>query len=91
MNFTHHQEGFKLPDLSKKLSKEAMYIVEEVIHKNNAVGTIIGYYDESLSIISVSDYLLQELEYTPESFYKITNGSLKNLFLNIYIKKILPM
>ncbi len=81
MNFTHHQEGFKLPDFSKKLSKEAMYIVEEVIHKNNAVGTIIGYYDESLSIISVSDYLLQELEYTPESFYKITNGSLKNLFL----------
>lgn len=81
MNIQHHQEGFKLLDTSKKLGIDAIRIIEEVISKKNAVGTIIGYYDEPLSILSVSDYLLKELEYTPESFSRITKGSLKNLFV----------
>ena len=78
MNIKHCQEEIKL--YGDKIGKEANIAVEEVIYKNNAVGTLVGYYDEALTILSISDYLLNELGYTIEAFTKSTEMSLYNLF-----------
>ena len=61
------------------LGQRAMATIKNTIANNNAVGTMVGYYDESLSILSVSDYLMINLGYTLEEFEKKTKGSLKNL------------
>lgn len=62
------------------VGQEALMVIKNAIAKNNAVGTIIGYYDDALTILSVSDYLLGSLGYSFEEFKKITQGSLKNIF-----------
>ena len=53
--------------------------IKNAIKHNNAVGTIIGYYDEALTIISVSDYLLYNLGYSIEEFKETAKGSLYNI------------
>lgn len=80
MNVKHHQEGFELLDSFRQIGEAANAVVEDVIYRNNAVGTVIGYYDEPLTILSVSDYLLKELNYTAETFAQFTGGSLRKLF-----------
>ena len=65
---------------NEKIGKEATATVKEAIMNNNAVGTIVGYYDDALTMISVSDYLLNNLNYTYEKILDYTQGSLKNLF-----------
>ena len=64
------------------VGEEALLAIKNAIAKNNAVGTIVGYYDDALTILSVSDYLLGNLGYSFEEFKKTTKGSLKNLFYN---------
>ncbi len=78
MHIGHRQEETKIS--YDKIGEKANAAVEEVIYRNNAVGAIVGYYDEPLTILSVSDYLLNELGYTPETFTQITEGSLRKLF-----------
>ena len=58
---------------------EAFDSIKAAISNNNAVGTIAGYYDEPLTIISVSDYMLNNLNYSYEQFVEFTKKSLKNL------------
>lgn len=62
------------------IEQEALGVIKNVILQNNAVGTLVGYYDEPLTILSVSDYLLKNLDYSFEQFDTFTKGSLKNLF-----------
>lgn len=62
------------------VGQEALLVIKNAIAKNNAVGTIVGYYDDSLTILSVSDYLLSGLGYSFEEFKQVTQGSLKNIF-----------
>lgn len=80
MSTEHHQEGFELIDTHHRIDDNTLSVIEDVIFHNSAVGTIIGYYDDPLTILSVSDYLLKELNYTPESFAQITENSLRKLF-----------
>ena len=54
--------------------------VHGALRLNYAVGTLIGYYDDKLSIASVSEFTLQTLGYGYEEFMKATDGSLKKLF-----------
>jgi len=44
------------------------------------VGTVTGYYDPDLTILSVSEPLLRGLGYTLDSFMARTGGSLRNMF-----------
>ena len=53
--------------------------VKSAVMHNNAVGTLMGYYDEALTILSVSDYLLYNLGYSYEEFEEFTKSSLKNI------------
>ena len=61
------------------IGKDAMKAIKDAIANNNAVGMIAGYYDEQLTILSVSDYLLNNLNYDLEEFYASTERSLKKL------------
>lgn len=54
--------------------------MQETIYHNGGVGTITGYYDAELSILSVSNLLLHNLNHSYESLMEQTKGSLKNLF-----------
>ena len=80
MRFQEMSEERGIINNSSLFGSEASKVIRNVIKKNNAVGTIIGYYDEILSIISVSDYLLSNLGYTEEEFVDFTKNSLINLF-----------
>ena len=63
-----------------KLGENAFRVMQETIHNNGGVGTITGYYDAELSILSVSDLVLHNLNHSYESLMEQTKGSLKNLF-----------
>ena len=63
-----------------RLGKNAFQAMQETIYHNGGVGTIAGYYDAELSILSVSDLLLHNLNHSYESLMEQTKGSLKNLF-----------
>lgn len=65
---------------SAMLGKEVSQTIQNVVRQNNAVGTIAGYYDENLTILSVSEFLLSNLGYSFEEFQTFTKGSLKTLF-----------
>ena len=63
-----------------RLGKNAFQAMRETIYHNGGVGTIAGYYDAELSILSVSDLLLHNLNHSYASLMEQTKGSLKNLF-----------
>ena len=44
--------------------------IRNAIKHNDVVGSIVGYYDGSLTILSVSEYLLHNLGYTHEEFMR---------------------
>lgn len=79
-----NSSGYRVEELylndDSMVGQEALMVIKNAIAKNNAVGTIIGYYDDALTILSVSDYLLGSLGYSFEEFKKVTQGSLKNIF-----------
>lgn len=63
-----------------KLGENALRAMQNTIYHNGGVGTITGYYDAELSILSVSDLLLHNLNHSYASLMEQTKGSLKNLF-----------
>ncbi|RAW50525.1 hybrid sensor histidine kinase/response regulator [Faecalibacterium prausnitzii] len=63
-----------------RLGKDAFQSMQETIYHNGGVGTIAGYYDAELSILSVSNLLLHNLNHSYASLMEQTKGSLKNLF-----------
>ena len=54
--------------------------VTKTLENNGGVGIMTGYYDQNLSVLSVSNLLLHSTGYTFDSFMKQTKGSLKNFF-----------
>ena len=63
-----------------RLGENAFQVMRETIYHNGGVGTITGCYDAELSILSVSDLLLHNLNHSYASLMEQTKGSLKNLF-----------
>ena len=63
-----------------RLGKNAFQAMRATIYHNGGVRTITGYYDAELSILSVSDLLLHNLNHSYASLMEQTKGSLKNLF-----------
>lgn len=63
-----------------RLGKDAFQAMQETIYHNGGVGTITGCYDAELSILSVSNLLLHNLNHSYASLMEQTKGSLKNLF-----------
>lgn len=63
-----------------RLGENAFQAMRETVYHNGGVGTITGCYDAELSILSVSDLLLHNLNHSYASLMEQTKGSLKNLF-----------
>ena len=64
----------------EKLGENALQAMQNTIYQNGGVGTVTGYYDDDLTILSVSDLLLHNLNHSYASLMERTKGSLKNLF-----------
>ena len=80
MNFKNsYEDGIYSSDMTK-LGDSVLQSMQETIQKNGGVGTITGYFDADLSILSISDLLLHHLGYSYESLMAQTKGSLKKLF-----------
>lgn len=67
-----------------KLNETNYNVIRTAIRNNHATGFIAGYYDEQLTIATVSEFFLHNLTYTYDGFMQATQGSLKNL---IYDRK----
>ena len=74
-----YEDGIYSSDMTK-LGDSVLQSMQETIQKNGGVGTITGYFDADLSILSISDLLLHHLGYSYESLMAQTKGSLKKLF-----------
>ena len=80
MNFKNsYEDGIYFSDMTK-LSDNVLQTMQETIQNNGGVGTVTGYFDEDLSILSISNLLLNHLGYSYESLMAQTKGSLKKLF-----------
>ncbi len=65
---------------TEKLGENVLQTMQNTIHQNGGVGTMTGYYNDDLTILSVSDLLLHNLNHSYASLMERTKGSLKNLF-----------
>ena len=65
---------------TEKLGENVLQTMQNTIYQNGGVGTMTGYYDDDLTILSVSDLLLHNLNHSYASLMERTKGSLKNLF-----------
>ena len=65
-------------DKDADINDSAKNAFEYVLAQNDPVGTIAGYYDEKLTIWTVSNYFLQILGYGFEEFMEAVNGSMRN-------------
>ena len=74
-----YEDGIYSSDMTK-LGDNVFQSMQKTIQNNGGVGTITGYFDDDLSILSISDLLLHNLGYSYESLMAQTNGSLKKLF-----------
>ena len=74
-----YEDGIYSSDMTK-LGDSVLQSMQETIQKNGGVGTITGYFDADLSILSIGDLLLHNLGYSYESLMAQTKGSLKKLF-----------
>ena len=80
INFKNcYEDGIHSSDMAK-LGNSALQVMQKTIQLNGGVGTITGYFDAELSILSVSDLLLHNLGYSYASLMQQTGGSLKRLF-----------
>ncbi len=56
--------------------------VNVVLRENNPVGVASGYYDETLTIVSLSEVFLSDLAYTADDFVRRTGASLAKIMVN---------
>lgn len=67
-------------DRDFKLNDENYIAVKEAVDFHDMVGFLTGYYDDRLTIASVSSFFLQSLGYEYDEFMEMSSGSLKNIF-----------
>ena len=65
---------------TEKLGENVLQVMQNTIHQNGGIGTMTGYYDAGLPILSVSELLLHNLNHSYASLMELTKGLLKNLF-----------
>ena len=65
---------------TEKLGENVLQAMQNTIHQNGGVGTVTGYYDAGLPILSVSELQLHNLNHSYASLMERTKGLLKNLF-----------
>lgn len=63
----------------KTMNSELFDVIRETVCLNNPVGTLVGYYDDNLTIAMASEYFLYNLGYSLEEFERACNSSLRNI------------
>ena len=58
-----YEDGIYSSDMTK-LGDNVFQSMQKTIQNNGGVGTITGYFDDDLSILSISDLLLHNLGYS---------------------------
>ena len=76
MDNVGRDELVMLDGIGATLTESVREAMADAILHNEPVGMIAGYYDEQLSIWTMSRYFLSNLGYTVESFMHMTGGSL---------------
>lgn len=61
------------------MNSELFSVIRKTVCLNNPVGTLVGYYDENLTITMASEYFLYNLGYSLEEFERACNSSLRNI------------
>lgn len=61
------------------MNNELFDVIRETVCRNNPVGTLVGYYDDNLTIAMASEYFLYNLGYSVEEFERACNSSLRNI------------
>ena len=64
-------------EINPLIGQELVDAIKITLKGNDAVGIIAGYYDDKLSILTVSEYLLHNLGYTRTELIKYTGNSLR--------------
>ena len=75
---------------TEKLGENVLQTMQNTIHQNGGVGTVTGYYDAGLPILSVSELLLHNLNHSYASLMERTKGLLKNLFYGENVSFLAP-
>ena len=71
---------YSLNDTVPGQTQTVSQAVQRTLENNGGVGIMTGYYDQNLSILSVSNLLLRSTGYTFDTFMEQTKGSLRNFF-----------
>ena len=61
------------------MNNELFDVIRKTVCLNNPVGTLVGYYDENLTITMASEYFLYNLGYSLEEFERACNSSLRKI------------
>ena len=61
------------------MNSELFSVIRKTVCLNNPVGTLVGYYDENLTITMASEYFLYNLGYSLEEFERACNSSLSKI------------
>ena len=61
------------------MNSELFSVIRKTVCLNNPVGTLVGYYDENLTITMASEYFLYNLGYSLEEFERACNSSLRKI------------
>lgn len=74
----HHEKAL-LETQNTRIAPSMYEAISDAMDHNNPVGSLIGYYDEQLSISSASRGFLYQLGFDEEDFQNGTEGSLLKL------------
>ena len=69
-------------DMDTDINASAQEAFKYVLTQNDPVGTVAGYYDEKLSIWTISNFFLQILGYELNEFMEVSGGYLSNVICN---------
>ena len=59
--------------------------IQKTLENNGGVGMLTGYYDQNLSILSVSNLLLHSIGHTFDSFYEADKRLIEEFFFTARI------
>ena len=75
---------YSLNDTAPGQTQTVSQAVQRTLENNGGVGIMTGYYDQNLSILSVSNLLLRSTGYTFDTFMEQTKGSLRSAARDVY-------
>lgn len=73
-----------------KIGYKAKRAMERASAENGAAGTMVGYYDEALTVLTASGDLLNSLGYSHGDYQSFTGGSLRRLLREEIARTITP-